>query len=148
MIYQVRKDNFLISTDPKKLDLKKIHSYLTRTYWSNGIPYKTIERAFKHSLCFGVYDQNELIGVARVISDFATYAYLCDVFIEEDYRGKALGKWLVNCIIEHPDLQGLRRWSLLTKDAHGLYKHVGFQEIKSPEKYMEIVVPNIYQKKD
>jgi len=136
---------FLISTDRAKLDLDVIHRFLTRSYWSEGIPRETIARAIENSLCFGVYNGAEQVGFARVISDFATYAYLADVFILEPYRERGLGKELVATVMAHPELQGLRRWSLGTRDAHGLYAQFGFTALENPSRMMEIANPEVYQ---
>ena len=138
--------NFTVSTDPVKLDLAAIHDFLTHCYWAEGIPLEVVKRAIGHSLCFGLYERQRQIGLARVISDYTTYAYLCDVYVLEEYRGKGLGTWLMECVIRHPDLQGLRRFTLLTRDAHGLYKKFGFAPMKDPSRYMEIHVANIYKK--
>ena len=146
MTFEQRKDNFLISTDPAKIDLDAVHAYLVRSYWAEGIPREVVERSIKGSLCFGVYDGTKQIGFARVITDRATYAYIGDVYILEEYRGKGLSKWLMSCIKAHPDLQGLRRWALATRDAHGLYKQFGFTEVKAPERWMEITNPGVYKK--
>ena len=120
---------FLISTDRSKLDVDVIHKFLTRSYWAAGIPRATVVRAIENSLCFGVYDNADQIGFARIISDFATYAYVADVFILEQYRERGLGKELMASIMAHPDLQGLRRWSLATRDAQGLYAQFGFEPV-------------------
>lgn len=138
---EFQKDQFTISTDPAKLDLDVIYGYLSRSYWAAGRPRETVEKSIKHSLCFGVYDGSKQIGFARVITDFATFAYLADVFILEEYQGQGLGKWLVSVIMGHPDLQGLRRWSLATRDAHELYRQYGFTELKTPDRWMEIFRP-------
>jgi GNAT superfamily N-acetyltransferase len=144
--FSFEKDGFTISTDPKKLDLLAIHDYLThRSYWSEGIPFEIMQRSFEHSLCFGVYENNQQVGFARVITDRTTFAYLADVFILEPYRGRGLSKWLLQCIMRHPDLQGLRRWGLVTRDAHGLYAQFGFTSLKHPEWMMEISHPEIYK---
>ncbi|HYL57392.1 MAG TPA: GNAT family N-acetyltransferase [Candidatus Acidoferrales bacterium] len=135
---------FLISTDRSKLDLDAIHRFLTRSYWAAGIPRATIERSVENSLCFGVYDGRLQIGFARVISDFATFAYVADVYIDEHYRERGLGKELMASIMAHPDLQGLRRWSLATRDAHGLYAQFGFAPLENPERMMEIADPEVY----
>jgi GNAT superfamily N-acetyltransferase len=135
---------FLISTDRSKLDVEVIHRFLTRSYWSEGIPRETVMRAIENSLCFGVYNGNEQVGFARVISDFATYAYLADVFILEPYRERGLGKELIATVMAHPDLQGLRRWSLGTRDAHGLYAQFGFSAPENPSRMMEIADPEVY----
>jgi GNAT superfamily N-acetyltransferase len=138
---------FVVSTDKSRLDLNVIHGFLTNCYWSKGIPREVVARAIEHSLCFGVYDgQGAQAGFARVVSDFATYAYVADVFVLESHRGNGLGKGLMQAIVEHPRLQGLRRWNLSTLDAHGLYAQFGFVPPKFPERYMEILRPNIYEK--
>ena len=147
MTYQeYRRDSFTISTDPARLDADAIHAFLTRSYWAEGIPKDIVARALQHALCFGVYDGVKQIGLARVISDYATYAYLADVYVLEDYRGQGLGKWLMTCVMSHPDLQGLRRWSLATRDAHGLYRQYGFAELARPERWMEILDADVYRK--
>lgn len=132
-----RRAEFELSTDPARIDLAVVHAFLTQSYWAAGIPLETVERSIRNSLCFGIYTGNRQVGFARVITDRATYAYLGDVFVLPEYRGKGLAKWMMECIIGHPDLHGLRRWSLLTRDAHGLYQQFGFTEIKSPERWME-----------
>jgi len=144
----IEDPDYMISTDPARLDLDVIHRFLAKAYWSEGIPRETLERAIQNSLCFGVYVQDRQAGFARVITDHATYAYLCDVFIVEDHRGRGLGKQLLEAVISHPDLQGLRRWSLVTRDAHGLYQRVGFAPPKMPERYMEIADPEPYRRTD
>lgn len=136
------KDQFRISTDPSRLDHDAIYAYLSRAYWSVGRPRVVMEKSLHHSLCFGVYDGEKQIGLARVISDYATYAYLCDVYILEEYRGQGLGKWLMACVMAHPELQGLRRWTLATRDAHGLYRQYGFTALENPHRYMEKFSPN------
>ncbi len=146
MHQEYRRDNFTINTDPARLDVDAIHAYLTRSYWAEGIPRDVVARSLQHSLCFGVYDGAKQIGLARVISDYATYAYLADVYILEDYRGQGLGKWLMACVMSHPDVQGLRRWSLATRDAHGLYRQYGFAELARPERWMEILDADVYRK--
>lgn len=147
-----RRGEFLISTDKSKLDIDTIHSFLVRSYWSPNIPRETVTRAIENSFCFGIYSrassdsEEKQIGFARVVSDFATYAYLADVFVLEEFRGQGLSKWLMQCIIEHPQLQGLRRFTLATKDAHGLYAQFGFTPLQSPDRYMERFDPDVYQK--
>ena len=142
-----RRGEYAISTDPARLDLDVIHEFLTNCYWAKGIPRDVAARSIEHSLCFGVYDgSGAQVGFARVISDFATFAYLGDVFILDSHRGHGLGKWLMECVMEHPALQGLRRWMLLTRDAHGLYSQYGFTPVKSPERYMELHQADIYKK--
>jgi N-acetylglutamate synthase-like GNAT family acetyltransferase len=135
-----------ISTDPARLDVDIIHRFLAvDSYWSPGIPRSVVERAIENSLCFGVYHATGQVGFARVITDKATFAYLADVFILEPHRGKGLSKRLMSCIVEHAELQGLRRWFLATSDAHGLYRQFGFQELASPQRLMEITRPDIYK---
>lgn len=139
-----RKGEFLLSTDPAQLDLDLIHGFLAGSYWAKGIPREVVARSIENSLCFGVYAQGKQVAFARIISDFATYAYLGDVFVLEPYRGNGLGKWVMQCIRRHPRLQGLRRWTLLTRDAHRLYAQFGFTPLKKPERYMELHDPNVY----
>jgi len=138
------KDVFTVVTDPSKLDVVAIHRYLTRAYWSEGIPQHIVEKALANSLCFGLFQATQQIGLARVVTDRATYAYLCDVYVLEEFRGKGLGVWLMECVTSHPDLQGLRRFSLATRDAHGLYEKFGFAALKKPQSLMEIVHHDIY----
>jgi GNAT superfamily N-acetyltransferase len=140
-IFETHRDNFTISTDPARLDIDAICDFLTRSYWANGRPRERTERALKNSLVFGVYEGEKQIGVARVVSDYSIFAYLCDVFIHEDYRTHGLGKWLMQTIHSHPDLQGLRRWALVTRDAHGLYHQFGWAGLNDPNSWMEILVP-------
>jgi GNAT superfamily N-acetyltransferase len=144
--FEARRDGFLVSTDPKDLDLDVIHGFLTNCYWAKGIPREVVARSIEHSLCFGIYDsRGTQVGFARVVSDFSTVAYLGDVFVLESHRGRGLSKWMMECIMQHPALQGLRRWILLTRDAHGLYKQFGFAPVKSPERYMELHNPKVYE---
>lgn len=140
-LLEVHKDNFIISTDPARLDLDAVCDFLTRAYWALGRPRERTERAFANSLVFGLYDGQKQIGLARVVSDYAVFAYLCDVFIHEEYRAHGLGKWLIETVMGHPDLQGLRRWTLATRDAHGLYRLFGWDDLKNPDKWMEILRP-------
>lgn len=123
-----------------------IYEFLTNCYWAKGIPRDVVARSIEHSLCFGIYHEaGEQIGFARVISDFATIAYLGDVFVLESHRGHGLSKWMMECILQHPALQGLRRWILLTRDAHGLYSQFGFTPLESAERYMELHRPDVYK---
>ena len=139
-----QKGDFAVYTDPGKLDVAAIYGYLSRAYWSEGIPRDIVEKAIANSLCFGLFRDSDQIGFARVVTDRATYAYLCDVYVLEEFRGKGLGVWLMECVMSHPDLQGLRRFSLATRDAHGLYEKFGFAELKKPESQMETVHHGIY----
>lgn len=135
-IFEVNRDNFIISTDPSRLDVDVICGFLARSYWANDRPRERIERSLANSLVFGMYDGTQQIGLARVVTDYATFAWLCDVFIEEAYRGQSLGKWLMESVLSHPDLQGLRRLLLATRDAHKLYSQFGFEPLKNPERWM------------
>lgn len=134
---EYKRDKFIISDDPTRLDVNTICEFLARSYWANKRPRDVIEKSIQYSLNFGVYDGDRQIGFARVVTDRSVFAYLCDVFIHEEYRGHSLGKWMMRCILDHPDLQGLRRWCLLTQDAHGLYEQFGFTELKDPVRWME-----------
>jgi len=138
MTFERNSEEFVISTDPARLDVVAIHAYLTRSYWAAGIPKDVVAKSIEGSLCFGLYEGGRQIGLARVITDKATFAYLCDVYVLEGYRGRGLGKWLMSVVQSHPDLQGLRRFVLLTQDAHGLYQQFGFSQLKEPDRYMEI----------
>jgi GNAT superfamily N-acetyltransferase len=137
-------DDYAISTDKHRLDLAAIHAYLTRSYWSPGIPIGIVERAISNSLCFGLYHRAEQVGFARVVTDRATFAYLADVYVLESHRGKGLSKRLLETITGHPELQGLRRFMLATKDAHGLYEQFGFKPLANPSRMMEALRPDIY----
>lgn len=140
-----QKGEFTISTEREKLKIEVIHRFLTEeSYWAKERTKEQTLTAIKNSLPFGVYKGENLIGFARVVSDFATFAYLGDVFILEEYRGKGLSKWLMKTIVEYPELQNLRRWILATKDAHTLYEQFGFYGLKFPERWMEKPAPNAY----
>ena len=141
-----RRGEFLVTTDPTRLNIEFIHGYLTRSYWSEGISRDIVERGIANSLCFGVYEGDQQVGFARVITDYATFAYLADVFIIESQRGKGLSKFLMECIIRDPRLQGFRRWILGTRDAHGLYAQYGFKSLAKPDRFMEIHNPDVYKK--
>jgi GNAT superfamily N-acetyltransferase len=140
-----RRGEFLLSTDRDRLDLNVIHGFLTASYWAEGIPSELVARSIENSLCFGVYNQGQQVGFARVISDFATYAYIADVFVLESFRRHGLGKWMMECILKYPQLQGLRRWTLATRDAHPLYAQFGFTPLKKPGNFMELHNPNVYR---
>lgn len=141
----IQNNDYLLSTDKTKLDPDAIHEFLsTKTYWSLNIPRERVLKSIENSFCFGIYKENEQVGFARVITDFSTIAYLGDVYITEAHRGKGLSKWLVETIMNHPDLQGMRRWILLTGDAHGLYRQYGWKEIEDPYKWMEIHNKKVY----
>lgn len=144
---EVVRGAFQISTDPGRLDVAAIHDELTRSYWAEGIPLDLVARSLQGSLCFGLYQGARQIGLARVITDRATYAYLCDVYVLQQFRGQGLGRWLMETVMDHPDLHGLRRVALVTRDAHGLYGPLGFVGLGQPERHMEIVRPGLYQRK-
>jgi GNAT superfamily N-acetyltransferase len=145
---EVHRDSFTISTDPSRLDVDAIADMLQRAYWAKGRPRERTERALKNSLVFGLYDRERQIGLARVVSDYAVFAYLCDVFIDEAYRAQGLGKWLMQTIHSHPALQGLRRWTLVTRDAHTLYNQFGWMPLDNPNSWMEILNPNFGEVRD
>jgi GNAT superfamily N-acetyltransferase len=143
---QWQKDNYTITTNRAAFSIEYIHRYLsTQSYWAEGIPLQTVQKSVEGSLSFGVFCNDQMMGFARVITDKATFAYLADVFIDESFRGKGLSKWLMEVIMGHPDLQGLRRFMLATRDAHGLYSQYGFTGITNPERLMQIVRPDIYK---
>ncbi len=148
LLKEEHKGNFLISTDKEKLDLSAIHHYLsTESYWAKQIPIEIVKKCIENSLCFGIYENKKQIGFARVISDYSTFAYLADVYVLTEYRKQGLSKWLMEFIMSHPELQGLRRFSLATLDAHGLYEHYGFKRLENPDRYMEIKNVDIYTSK-
>lgn len=147
MSFERRQGKILVSDDPSKVDLEAVHGYLARSYWAEGIPGETLERAVESSLCFGLYEGGRQIGFARVITDRATYAYLADVFILEAHRGRGLSRLLMETILGPPDLQGLRRWGLVTRDAQGLYEKFGFRPLAAPERHREIHAPGVYRRR-
>lgn len=140
------RDGYRISSESTAMDVDAIHAYLTRSYWAEGIPRELVERSVRGSLCFGLFSEREQIGFARVITDRATFAYLCDVYVLEAHRGRGLSKWLMEVVLAHPDLQGLRRFLLATRDAHDLYWRYGFAPTARPERFMEMVRPDIYKR--
>ena len=137
-VFERQRGEYFISTDPVRLDVALIHDFLThRSYWAEGRPRALVEKSIENSLSFGMYRAGRQVGFARVVTDYATFAWLADVFILEEARGHGLGKWLIGAIQEHPDLQGFRRWVLATKDAHDLYRKYGFHDLLRPERFME-----------
>lgn len=140
------RDNISINTDKSKLDVAYVHRYLSESYWAEGIPLDVVTRSIEGSICFGMYHGSRQIGFARVITDTATFAYLADVFIDEEFRGNGLAKWLMEVIMAHPALQGIRRFLLGTKDAHGLYKKFGFEPMTNVERWMQVHNPDVYKK--
>jgi GNAT superfamily N-acetyltransferase len=143
--FERRDGAIFLSDDPKRLDIDVIHEYLSRSYWAAGIPREVVEKSIAGSLCFGLYEDEKQLGFARFITDRATFAYLADVFVLESHRGRGLATWMMREMLAHPDLQGLRRFSLVTRDAHGLYRKFGFTPVANPERYMEIVNREIYK---
>lgn len=139
-----KRDDYTVSTDAGLLDLDAIHAYVARSYWASGIPREVLARAVANSLAFGLYHGRSQVGFARMITDHATFAYLADVYVLEAHRGRGLGKWLMECVQQHPDLQHLRRTMLATRDAHGLYRQFGYVPLAHPERLMEIVHPDLY----
>jgi len=137
---------YTISTDSSRFDVEMIYTFLTNCYWAAGIPRDLVQRSIDNALCFGVFDGDQQVGFARVITDRATYGYIGDVFILESHRGRGLSKLLMKAIMEQPELQGFRRWSLVTDDAHGLYRQFGFTPPANPQKYMELSSPGVYKK--
>jgi GNAT superfamily N-acetyltransferase len=149
-VRQWKLDDFVLSTDKSLLQIPRIHAFLsTHGYWCLGIPQNVVEKAVSNSLCFGLYDllsEGQQVGYARVVSDKATFAWICDVYVEASYRGRGLSKWMMDCILKYPDLQNLRRVLLGTQDAHGLYKKFGFEVPEKPQNFMEIKDNDIYKK--
>jgi GNAT superfamily N-acetyltransferase len=145
--WEARRGEYTVTTDPARLDLEAVYSYLSRAYWCEGIPREIVERAVRRSICFSLLEGERQIGLVRVVSDYTTFAYLCDVFVLESHQGKGLGSWMMQCVMQHPDLQGLRRWHLTTRDAHELYRKVGFVPLSKPERHMELFTPDIYKHK-
>ena len=138
--------DYQISTDKTKLDVDAIHAYLTSSYWAKGIPKEKVNKSIEHSLCFGVYKDKVQVGFSRVITDYSTFMYLADVFILEAHRGQKLGVAMIDMVVNHPDLQGIRTWTLLTRDAHGLYRKFAFENHVDPTRFMIRNVPNPYEK--
>jgi len=136
-----------VSTDPARLDITAMHAYLTRSYWSPGIPYATVERAAHNSLCFGLYEKStgRQVGLARVVTDHATFAYLCDVYVLEEHQGRGLGKLMMRAVMAHPALTGARRAMLGTRDAHSLYRRYGFAAPPDDGVLMQILRPDMYR---
>ncbi len=142
---KVERETFSIDTDKTRLDIALIQSFLTNdSYWAQDRTIEQTRTAIENSICFGLYDGTAQIGFGRVVSDQATFAYVGDVFVIDSFRSQGLSKWLMETMMEHPDLQGLRRWILATRDAHGLYQQFGFDELKHPDRWMEKPAPNAY----
>jgi ribosomal protein S18 acetylase RimI-like enzyme len=141
---EYRQGPYWITTDPAQIDLDAVHAYLTESYWARGIPRELVARSIQNSMAFGLFDGDRQIGLARVITDRTTFAYLCDVYVLDEYRGRGLARWLMKSLMAHPDLQGLRRFVLVTRSAAGLYEKFGFKGLSDPDAFMEIVRPDIY----
>jgi ribosomal protein S18 acetylase RimI-like enzyme len=139
-----RRADDVVSDDPRRIDRARVRDFIASSYWASNIPQATLDKAIDHSLCFGVYRGEHQVGFARVVTDRATFAYLCDVWIDAAHRGAGLGKWLVECVLSHPELQGLRRMSLVTRDAHSLYQAFGFKPMPDATRYLEKTRPNPY----
>jgi GNAT superfamily N-acetyltransferase len=144
LVIELIRGEYSVSTDPQRLELAVVHGFLSNSYWSQGLPLDVLKRAIAGSLCFGLYQGNAQVGFARVITDKATFAYLCDVFVLDSHRGKGLGRWIMEAVSSHPELQGLRRFVLVTRDAHGLYEKFGFRPLARPAGYMELHRPDVY----
>ncbi len=140
-----KNGRYVISTDPAKLDRKVVHEFLASSYWAEGVPRAVVDRSIENSIVFGLYDGPAQVGFARVITDRATFAYLSDVFVLESHRKTGLGKWLMDVIMAHSDLQSLRRFLLATRDAHGLYRQFGFTPVAKPDRLMEIMKADVYK---
>jgi GNAT superfamily N-acetyltransferase len=145
-VLEERRGDYLLSTDRERVQVQAVHAYLARSYWSAGIPIDVVEKGVRNSLCFGIYHGGAQVGFARIISDLATFAYLADVYVLEEHRGAGLAVWLMDFITRHPDLQGLRRWMLATRDAHGLYRKFGWTDLTSPQRWMQRHFPDVYQR--
>jgi GNAT superfamily N-acetyltransferase len=135
----------VLSTDPARVDIGVVTACLASSYWAPGIPREVVERAVRGSIPFAIYDAAAQVAFARVVTDAATFAYLADVFVVESHRGRGLGVWLMEAVVTHPSLQGLRRFALATRDAHGLYRKFGFTELAHPDRHMEIARPDVYR---
>ena len=143
--WQQSRGEYTITTDLALLDMDAVYGYLSRAYWCEEIPREMVERALRNSLCFSLFEGDEQIGFARVVTDYTTFAYLCDVFVLASHQGKGLGTWMMQCVMQHPELQGLRRWHLTTRDAHALYRKVGFVPLSKPERHMEVFTYDMYK---
>ncbi len=139
------KDGYFLSNDKTRLDVETIHGFLSRSHWAANRPRGTVVKSIEHSLCYGIYSDDRQVAFARLVTDYCTYAYLCDVFVDETHRGRGLSKWMMNCIMKNPDLSQLRRFTLATKDAHGLYEKFGFKLLSDEEKrrFMSILKEGI-----
>jgi GNAT superfamily N-acetyltransferase len=147
--FEARRGPYRVTTDPAAFDLDVVHRFLAASsYWAEGVPRETVARSISNSLCFGVFEWEAQVGFARVVTDRATFAYLADVFVLESHRGRGLSKWLMECVRAHPELQGLRRWMLATRDAHSLYARFGFAPLGDPSRIMEILDRDVYKQEE
>jgi len=137
MAREWRRGAYLVTTVKGRLDLEMIHGFLKPSYWATGIPAEVVRRSVENSLTFGLFRGDEQVGFARVVTDYATFAYLADVFVLQPHRGQGLGGWMMEVVFSHPELQGLRRWMLATRDAHGLYRKYGFTDPEGPQIFIE-----------
>ena len=144
-IEQYEREAYVISTAPERLDAQAIHAFLSGSYWAEGIPLEVVECSLRGSLCFGLYAPEGQVGLARIVTDHATFAYVCDVYVLPHHRGQGLGRWLMESALRSPPLQGLRRWMLVTRDAHALYQQIGFRSLADPTRMMEIARPAMYR---
>ncbi len=144
MLQEWQRGEYLVTTDPDRVDLDMVHGFLVESYWAKGIPRNVVRRSIEQSIPFSLLAGSRQIGFARVVSDRATVAYLGDVFVLPEHRGRGLSVWLMECVVAHPDLQGLRRWILLTRDAHELYAKTGWTAIAKPDRWMERWDPDVY----
>ena len=148
MYFEITKDKFLLSTNKTLLDVNSVHQYLSEeSYWAKGIPKEKVIKSIDNSFCMGIYEEGKQVAFARIITDYTAFAYLCDVYVVKEYQGMGLGKWLMESIHSIPDLQGLRRWMLATRDAHGLYKQFGWQPLAEEQvpRFMQLHNPNVYK---
>lgn len=145
LVFEQHRGEYTVTTDPARMDVDVIHGYLARAYWSAGMPRTTLVRAMRYSLCFGLFEWDAQIGFVRVVTDYTTFAYVCDVFVLESHQGKGLGTWMMQCVRQHPEIQGLRRWHLVTHDAHALYSKIGFSLLSNPERHMEAYTADLTQ---
>ena len=144
MTEEWRRDGYLLTTDPDAVDVGVVQAFLQQSHWAPGIPREVVERSVAHSLNFSLLRERRLVGYTRVITDYATFAYLTDVFVLAEHRRQGLGTWMMTCVLEHPELQELRRWCLVTRDARRLYERVGFEQTPTPDRWMERLDPDVY----
>ena len=146
MTFERERDGIVASDDRDRIDLNALHAFLKTSYWAEDIPKPVVENAVRNSLVIGLYDGDDMIGFARAVTDYATFAYVGDVYVLERWRGRGLGLWVTQCLTDHPRMQGLRRWMLATKDAHGVYAKLGFEPLADPSSLMTIHDPGIYKR--